>query len=175
MNPMEIFFESPLYQKAEEIDGTLKSISALIPENKVMLLFVNGLIQKASSRITQNLIRAEESKRYDTKMYCAGLIRSGCLDVVGLGKELQKRGFRDGKYFAIVERQVEEFRLLFLDWVSDFDQKQFVTDRWGLFNPPGISKDYVQNPDDISHLLAEDEDDNDDDDFIDQFLNNDDN
>lgn len=173
MDPMEIFFESPLYKKAEEIDRTLKSISALIPENKVMLLFINGLIGKASSRITQNLIRAEESKRYDTKMFCAGLVRSGCVDIVGLGNELIKRGFRDGKYFTIVNRQVEEFRLLFLNWISGFDQKQFVTDRWGLFNPPGISRDHVQNPDEIAHLLAEDEDD--DDGFIDRFLNNDDN
>ena len=173
MDPMEVFFDSPLYKKAEEIDRTLNSISALIPENKVMLLFINGLIGKASHRITHNLIRAEESKRYDTKMFCAGLVRSGCIDVIGLGNELIKRGFRDGKYFTIVERQVEEFRLLFLNWVAGFDQKVFVTDRWGLFNPPGINIDYVQDPDEIADLLAEDDDDNDEG-FIDQFLNNDD-
>lgn len=175
MDPMEIFFESPLYQKAEEIDDTLKSISKLIPENEILLVFINGLIYKASSKITQNLIRAEESKRYDTKMYCAALVRNACLGIVGLGKELQKRGFQDGKYFAIVERQVEEFRLFFLDWVSSFDTKQFVTDQWDLFNPPGITKDHVQNPDEIAHLLAEDDNDDNNDDFIDRFLNNDDN
>ena len=174
MDPMEIFFESHLYQKAEEIDETLQSISKLIPENKVFLVFLNGLIVRASSRITQNLIRAEESKRYDTKMYCAALIRSGCLDIEGLGNLMNKRGFKDSKYFSIVYRQIEEFRTLFLQWVAGFDQKQFITDRWGLFNPPGISIDYVQNPHDIADLLDEYDDDNDDDSF-ERFLNNDDN
>ncbi len=174
MDPMEIFFESPLYKKAEEIDDTLKSISKLIPDTKVLLVFMNGLILKASGRITTNLIRAEESKRYDRKMYCAALIRGACLEVSGLGEEFRKRGFSDSKYFNIVDRLVEEFRILFLEWVASFDRSQFITDRWGLFNPPGISIDHVQNPGDIAHLLTEDDDDNNDEGIINRLLGNDD-
>lgn len=171
---MEIFFEASLYQKAEEIDDTLKSISKLIPEKKVFLVFMNRLILESSGRILHNLIRAEESNRYDRKMHSAALIRSSCLEISGLGKEFRKRGFSDGKYFNIVDRQIEEFRILYLDWVAGFDNKQFITDRWGIFNPPGISIDHIQNPDDIAHLLAEDDDDNNDDGIMDKLLGNDD-
>ncbi|WP_333852009.1 hypothetical protein [Epilithonimonas sp.] len=174
MDPMEIFFESPLYQKAEEIDDTLKSIAKLIPEKKVFLVFMNGLIIKASGRITHNLIKAEENKRYDRKMYSAALVRSACLEISGLGEEFRKRGFSDSKYFSIVDRQIEEFRILFLEWVASFDSKQFITDKWGIFNPPGISIDHIQNPDDIAHLLTDDDDDDNGEDIINKFLGDDD-
>lgn len=174
MDQMEIFFESALYKKAEEIDDTLNSIAKLIPERKVFFVFMNALILKASGRITTNLIRAQETNRYDRKMHCAALVRGSCLEISGLGDEFHKRGFSDSKYFSIVDRQLEEFRILFLDWVANFDNKQFITDRWGIFNPPGISIDYIQNPDDIAHLLAEDDDDCNDEGFMDKLLGNDD-
>ena len=174
MDQMEIFFESPLYKKAEEIDDTLNSIAKLIPEKKVFLVFMNALILKASGRITSNLIRAQDSNRYDRKMHSAALVRSSCLEISGLGEEFRKRGFSDSKYFSIVDRQIEEFRILFLDWVASFDNKQFITDRWGIFNPPGISINHIQNPDDIAHLLAEDDNDSNDDGLMDKLLGNDD-
>ncbi|MBP6577300.1 MAG: hypothetical protein KA232_08820, partial [Chryseobacterium sp.] len=105
MDQMEIFFESPLYKKAEEIDDTLNSIAKLIPEKKVFLVFMNALILKASGRITSNLIRAQDSNRYDRKMHSAALVRSSCLEISGLGEEFRKRGLSDSKYFSVVDRQ----------------------------------------------------------------------
>ena len=40
---------------------------------------------------------------------------------------------------------------------NGFNQKHFVTDNWGLFNPPGISPDYEQRSDELD-FLEEDED-----------------
>jgi len=34
---------------------------------------------------------------------------------------------------------IEEYRLLFIDWVSKFDKWNYIIDRWGLFNPPGVT------------------------------------
>jgi len=34
---------------------------------------------------------------------------------------------------------IEEYRLLFIDWVSGFDNRNYIIDRWGLFNPPGCT------------------------------------
>jgi len=42
---------------------------------------------------------------------------------------------------------IEEYRLLFIDWVSKFDPWNYITDRWGLFNPPGVDP-FDHNPDD---------------------------
>jgi len=40
-----------------------------------------------------------------------------------------------------------EPRLLFIDWVSKFDKWDYVIDRWGLFNPPGVGP-FDHDPDD---------------------------
>jgi len=42
---------------------------------------------------------------------------------------------------------VEEYRLLFIDWVASFDKWNYIIDRWGLFNPPGIGP-FDKDPDD---------------------------
>jgi hypothetical protein len=58
---------------------------------------------------------------------------------------------------------MEEFRLLFIDWVAGFDQQNYVIDRWGLFNPPGVSAHDHDPDDDIPFdpdaLLGDDEED----------------
>lgn len=56
----------------------------------------------------------------------------------------------------IVRRQIEEFPILFREWVAGFNPKHFIVDEWGLFNPPGISKDYVQRDHELNFLDDED-------------------
>lgn len=55
--------------------------------------------------------------------------------------------FQHVEYFEIVRRLVEEYRLLFIDWVSIFDAWSYAFDPWGLFNPPGVGP-FDKDPDD---------------------------
>ena len=77
---------------------------------------------------------------------------------------LKAFGFRDVKYYDIVREQLEEFRLLFREWVAGFDPQKYIVDEWGLFNPPGIPQDYEQRSDELDFLDEDDfyEDENDD-------------
>jgi hypothetical protein len=54
---------------------------------------------------------------------------------------------KDKEYFTLLRNAIEEFRLLFIEWVGSFDQWDYVIDRWGLFNPPGVTA-YDKDPDD---------------------------
>ena len=47
-------------------------------------------------------------------------------------------GFEHVEYYKMVRQQIEEFRLLFIDWVAGFDPWNYIVDDWGLFNPPGV-------------------------------------
>jgi len=71
---------------------------------------------------------------------------------------LEHFGFSDSKYYHLVRKLVDEFRLLFIDWVGSFNQKHYIVDDWGLFNPPGISPDYIQRDDELNFLDEDDED-----------------
>ena len=53
------------------------------------------------------------------------------------------------EYLDLLRNEVEEFRVLFAEWVKTFDQWNYIIDRWGLFNPPGINYDDYDPDDDI--------------------------
>ena len=65
----------------------------------------------------------------------------------------------------MVRQLIEEYRLLFIDWVATFDKTNYIIDRWGLFNPPGVGPFDVDIDDQIS---------GDNSDFFDYFNNDDD-
>ena len=65
-------------------------------------------------------------------------------------------GFEEVKYLHIVRNLIEEFRLLFIDWVAAFDKEDYVIDRWGLFNPPGVGP-FDKDPDEDIPFDPEDE------------------
>lgn len=56
-------------------------------------------------------------------------------------------GFEHVEYYQMVRDLIEEYRLLFIDWVSKFDPWDYIIDRWGLFNPPGVGP-FDHDPDD---------------------------
>jgi len=47
----------------------------------------------------------------------------------------------------VIRDLVEEYRLLFINWLTGFDKWDYVIDRWGLFNPPGVGP-FDKDPDD---------------------------
>jgi hypothetical protein len=38
------------------------------------------------------------------------------------------------RYMELLKAEIEEFRLLFIDWMETFDKSKDVPDNWGLFN-----------------------------------------
>jgi hypothetical protein len=58
----------------------------------------------------------------------------------------------------MVREQIAAFRLLFVEWVAGFNPWHYITDDWGLFNPPGIAPDYEQRSDELNFLDEEEED-----------------
>jgi hypothetical protein len=92
-----------------------------------------------ASQLTRKLAFAHNSF-YDLKMEAATIIRKAARDLIVMDHSFADLGFKDIRYFEIVRRLIEEYRLLFIDWVAGFDQwNNYITDSWGLFNPPGIS------------------------------------
>ena len=149
--------EMPLYKKAEEISDTVKTICDLIPdENKFLQETKMHLLENAYI-IPAKIAGAEAVNLWDIKMENAAIIRKCARELTVLYHNLRMFGFEEADYYLIVRRQVEEFRLLFRDWVATFNPKHFIVDDWGLFNPPGISQDYEQSDDELDFLDEEDE------------------
>lgn len=86
---------------------------------------------------------------YDLKMENATLIRKSARELMTQLRGLEIYGFPDIEYLNLLRNEIEEFRILFAEWVKTFDCWCYVIDRWGLFNPPGINYDDKDPDDDI--------------------------
>lgn len=151
------YSQTPIQQKAQEIYSTLKTLLDLVPENNEHLFSLKHQLLGDAMLILAKLAGANAVKLYDIKMENATLIRKAARDLMVSYHSLKMFGFEEAEYYHLVRRQIEEFRLLFIDWVAGFNQNHFITDNWGLFNPPGISPDYEQRSDELNFLDEEED------------------
>ena len=156
---MKNYLQTPIYKKSEEIFETLKAITGLFPEDDSILIDLKGQLLGDAMLIQAKLAGAFTVKLYDIKMENATLIRKAARDLMVSYHTLKMLGFEEVEYYQIIRTQIEEFRLLFVEWVAGFNSKHFITDNWGLFNPPGIAPDYEQRSDELNFLDEDDESD----------------
>ena len=137
----------PIFKKGREILEVVQQIAALIPEENEMLQNIKEQMFADAATLTVKIAGAEAVGFYDLKMEAAAIIRQAARQLMVQNHALKAAGFEEVEYFAIVRTLIEEFRLLFIDWVQNFDQWDYHIDRWGLFNPPGVGP-FDKDPDD---------------------------
>ncbi len=148
----------PVYKKAMELlklvdyisETVLKTdikfedeIEAEMINRNVDYLCENALI------IPAKIAGAEAVDIYDLKMENAAIIRKAARELITDTRGIEMHGFKDIEYLDLLRNEVEEFRVLFAEWVKTFNCWDYIIDRWGLFNPPGINYDDKDPDDDI--------------------------
>lgn len=131
-------FELPIYKKSQEIFDVLETITSLFPDDHDYLQSIKQNLLSDIMTIQAKICGAEAVKLYDIKMENATIIRKTARDIFVGGNTLEYFGFSDSKYYHLVRDLIEEFRILFIDWISGFNPKHYIVDNWGLFNPQGI-------------------------------------
>ena len=147
----------PIYLKGKEIFDMVNKITDLIPENNEYLMEVKSCMLSDAALLTVKVAGAEAAELYDLKMENAAIIRKAAHDLLVQQHSLNMFGFEYVEYYQIVRDLIEEYRLLFIDWVAGFDKWDYIIDRWGLFNPPGIGP-FDKDPDDDIPFNGPDED-----------------
>lgn len=128
----------PIYKKAMAIRELVDNILEAAPDGNEMLRGQIDQMHADALMIPAKIAGAEGGNLYDLRMENAAIIRKCARDlVVGL-RGLEMFGYDEQPWFDLLRKEMEEFRLLFIDWVAGFDRGNYITDRWGLFNPPGI-------------------------------------
>ncbi|HPW98436.1 MAG TPA: hypothetical protein PK218_07740 [Flavobacterium sp.] len=168
--------ESSIALKAELIFKLTQGLIEIVPKDNKLFLqetTVRFMLEDAMM-IPAKISGAEAIDLYDIKMENATIIRKCAQQLyVNAGNLRFEESIKDSEYIELLRDEIEEFRLLFIDWVASFDQWNYIIDRWGLFNPPGVTA-HDKDPDDsISFNSKEyfdgldldnlDEDENDDD------------
>ncbi|MCR9253567.1 MAG: hypothetical protein NXI20_24340 [bacterium] len=131
--------DSPIFKKGLEIYEVARTIVDLIPDDNSQLQITRQFILEDALNLSVKVAGAEGSDLFDLKMESATIIRKSARDLVVHLRGLEMFGFKEAHYLDLIRQEVEEYRLLFIEWIKSFDQWNYVVDRWGLFNPPGVS------------------------------------
>lgn len=140
----------PVFKKGKEIFELTSKITDLITDDDDrMLCNYKGFMLEDAAMLTVKVAGAEAADLYDIRMENAAIIRKAARDLLTHCSGLEMFGFKETQYLHLIREAIEEYRLLFIEWVKGFDPWNYTVDRWGLFNPPGISADDHDPNDDI--------------------------
>lgn len=148
----------PIFVKAMEIVEVARRVADVIEEaisnselgdmGEVGMAYVS--ILRENSFIIPVKIAGSSVPVFDLKMENAAIIRKAAREIQtttsGIRMLLHDK---DSDYLQLLRDHIEEFRILFAEWVKGFDSSDYFIDRWGLFNPPGVNYDDHDPDDDI--------------------------
>lgn len=158
---------SPLYIKAQQVDELVSKVADLIEEcdedadkEKQMMLHFKEYLTNSSRLIRAKIAGVfNDEILYDVKMETATIIRREARYILAYTTSLKELSFKDVDYLKLIRDEIEEFRLLFAEWVKTFNQQNYKIDGWGLFNPPGVNIDDYDIEDDLPFDNPFDDDD----------------
>jgi hypothetical protein len=148
----------PVYQKALEIVNLANKIADFVNDSIEKKLedielemakgYVNDIVAN-SYLIPAKIAGAEGGDLYDLRMENAAIIRKAAREISTNCSGLKMFDIEGFDYLNLLREEIELFRVEFAEWVKTFDQWNYIIDRWGLFNPPGINYDDHDPDDDI--------------------------
>lgn len=131
--------QSFLMQKAMELVQLTLALEKLIPDNNEYLQSTSRFMLENAFLIPAKIAGAEGVDLYDLKMENAAIIRKAARELSVQAGSLQfEKNINANDYILLVRNAIDDFRLLFIEWVKTFDIDNYIPDAWGLFNPPGV-------------------------------------
>ena len=139
--------QSPLVQKALEIVQLTVGLEKIIPEDNEFLQATKAFMLENAYLLPAKVSGAEAVDLYSLKMEYATFIRKAAIELfVQAGSLRFEKGINANDYILLLRNTIDDFRILFVDWVQTFDQNDYIPDAWGLFNPLGVSaEDYFKD------------------------------
>lgn len=128
----------PIYRKAELIYQLVESLVASLPEEDEYIQATKHFMREDAMLIPAKIAGAEGGDLYSIRMQNASIIRDHAMHLyVEVGSLRMHKNYKELEYVQLIRKEIDEFRLLFIEWVESFDTNNHIWDEWGLFNPPG--------------------------------------
>ncbi|TXD83357.1 hypothetical protein ESY86_10070 [Subsaximicrobium wynnwilliamsii] len=156
---MEELEHVPLYKKAKDIQNLVDSVVDVIMDSQLeyeteqegqMIDDSLTYLGENSDLIPQKIALVHgEDIPYNEKMESACFIKNAAIEILTDLDHIELSGYKDIEYFDLLRNEIDDFRILFAEWVTTFDPWDYEIDRWGLFNPPGVKYDDYDPDDDL--------------------------
>ena len=152
------FENHPLYKKAFYISELSFQIADIVKKEavdqsdeyyKATWENLSQFIRDDAMMMTAKVAGGVGTDMYDILMENAAIIRKCAKDILLHLTGLEIHEYKDLEYLDLLRKEIDEFRILFAEWVKTFDPWNYYIDRWGLFNPPGVNYDDPDPDEDI--------------------------
>ena len=128
--PADKLKKLPIFKKAEEIRKITEAIVKSIPREKDRFM-VRGMMLENSMIIGAKIAAAEGGDLYVLRMECAVLIKLAARELQVRTNTLRSEKLCPEEYIQLLRDEIDQFRLLFIEWVSGFDKTNGREDEWG--------------------------------------------
>ena len=131
MSRFEKIRKLPVFIKADEILELADVIVEALKEDEKTAHFANEILSNAML-IGAKIAGAEGGKLYSLKMQNAVIIKLAVQDMLNavICTEMFEIGEED--YVELMRDKVEEFRLVFVEWIRGFDRTHDIPDNWAI-------------------------------------------
>ena len=131
MRRLDKYRKLPVYKKAEELAELVEVIAAAIKDGDQKEYYERDQI--GNSYIVQAKIAgAEGGGLYSLRMQNAVVIRIAVQDMFNAVAASAMMDVNEEDYVDLMREKVEEFRLVFVDWIRGFDKSYDIPDNWAI-------------------------------------------
>jgi len=123
----------PLMMKSKQILQLVDSLVETIPDDDMAEHCKRVMLEDALTMVTK-IAGAESGDLYTLRMENAVFVKVAARNLLTQLSGLSLLCMIEPRYMELLKAEIEEFRLLFIDWMETFDKSKDVPDNWGLFN-----------------------------------------
>lgn len=125
------YTQLPVYKKAESLADLARRICDVVDEEKDELQITHQIMSNALI-IPAKIAGAEGGDLYSIRFDNATIIKLSARELLAETNMLYD--LVDEKYVKMLRKEIEEFRVLFLEWVKSFDKTNDISDEWDIKN-----------------------------------------
>ena len=123
----------PIMLKAKQIGRLVSYICETLPPEDLAHHY-REIMQSDAGIISGKVSSVEGCSVFSVKMENAVLIKLAAKNLLSQMSGLRLLGYSDPRYIRLLCDEIEEFRVLFVAWISTFDRRCDLRDGWGIFH-----------------------------------------
>lgn len=127
----ERIHKHPLMTKAKEVIGLTRALVGSLDEARKELY--GGIMMEDSMAMSAKFAGAETIPDYVLKMEKAVLMKVHAKGLYSMTYQLAMEETHAEEHLVLLRQAIEEYRILFIDWLKGFDPSEKSDDGWGIF------------------------------------------
>lgn len=127
----EKIFKHPLMQKAKDILALTRALVGSLDEARRELY--GSIMLQDAMLISSKFAAAEATSDYVSKMEKAIFIKVHAKNLYGITYQLAMEETHAEEHLDLLRAAIEEYRILFKDWLAGLDSSEKTDDGWGIF------------------------------------------